>query len=341
MTPGDVLSDKLPAAFTWGEYVRRWADDHGGWTQLADALIRRAGGAVEIAQDPQTVERGLRRLAQRAHQSGGQYGRWMLRFFGLLSPVEDLVKWMGQYHTRFSDLPAGLRLEHLTLWNRPPVAESPSACWLLAGIAQVHASRADLAACDQALQRAELLAPRAGSAAEIEIGLLRAQLDTDAGERAAAQDRIAQIEQRIAGGGLHPADDRAYRARIQHLRALHHTRPLPGEHADLHRAHALYLAIDEHPYIPFVSFRKYVGLAYCAWQLGNLTEAVQLAERAVEHAGDGGLVRMRVMALNMLSRTLQGDQASSVNQRARRMATLLEDEDLLDRVARCTPAPAA
>jgi len=27
----------------------------------------------------------------------------MLRFFGLVSPVEDLVKWMGQYHTRFSD----------------------------------------------------------------------------------------------------------------------------------------------------------------------------------------------------------------------------------------------
>ena len=48
----DGFGDKLPAAFTWGEYVERWASDHGGWTQLADALIRRAGDAVEIAQDP-------------------------------------------------------------------------------------------------------------------------------------------------------------------------------------------------------------------------------------------------------------------------------------------------
>jgi len=336
-----MLGDQLPAAFTWAEYVGRWATDHGGWTQLADALIRRAGDAVEIAQDPQTVERGLRRLARRAHQSGGQYGRWMLRFFGLLSPVEDLVKWMGQYHTRFSDLPAGLRLEHLTLWNRPPVAESPSACWLLAGIAHVHASRADLAACDHTLQLAERLAPRAGTAAEIEVGLVRAQLETDAGDRSAAQHRIRQLEHQLEDGALQPADDRAYRARLQHLRAVHHTRPFAGELVDLREAHALYAAIDEHPYVPFVSARKYAGLAYCAWQLGDLGEAVRLAERAVEHAGDGGLVRMRVMALNMLSRTLHGERAASVNERARRMAMLLEDEDLLDRVARCTPPRAA
>jgi len=338
---GDDLGATLPAAFTWDEYIAAWTKDHGGWTQLADALIRRAGDAVDIPQDPQTVERGLRRLARRAHQSGGQYGRWMLRFFGLVSPVEELVKWMGQLHTRFSDLPAGLRLEHLTLWNRPPVAESPASCWLQVGIAHVHASRADAEACTQALQRAERLASRAGAAAEIEVSLSRAQLETDAGDHAAAQARMQEIARRLQAEALQPADDRAYRARLQHLRALHHTRPLAGQAPDLRQAQALYESIDEDPYVPFVSSRKAAGLAYCAWQLGDLAEAVRLAERAVEHAGDGGLVRMRVMALNMLSRTLHGARATSVNERAQRMAMLLEDEELRDRVAHCTPRPAA
>jgi len=74
-----------PAGLTWAEYVDRWVDDCGGWLPLADQLIHRATGAVEIAADPQTVERGLRRLARRGHQPGGQYGRWMLRFFGVTS----------------------------------------------------------------------------------------------------------------------------------------------------------------------------------------------------------------------------------------------------------------
>ena len=89
--------------------------------------------------------------------------------------------------------------------------------------------------------------------------------------------------------------------------------------------------------IPFVSFRKAVGLAYCAWRLGDVDAAVRLAQRAADDAGDGGLVRMRVIALNMLSRVLAGEQAAIVNERAHRMATALEDEDLLRRVALCAP----
>lgn len=326
----------LPAAFTWADYVGRWASDCGGWMQLADALVQRAGDAVGISQDPQTVERGLRRLAQRSHRAGGQYGRWMLRYFGFSSPVEDLVKWMGQYHTRFSDLPSGLRLEHLQLWNRPPIGESRYACWILVGMAHAHTSRGDLAACDQSLVQAERLAPRAGPAAEIEVSLLRVQLDTAAGARAAARRRLDAIEARL--DGLSVADERVYRAAVLHQRALHCTRPQAGEPADVAQARVLYERIDEQPYVPFVSFRKCAGLAYCAWQQGDVSAAMGLAERAVDHAGDGGLVRMRVMGLNMLSRTLSGARAASVNERARRMAVLLEDEDLLSRVSHCAPA---
>ncbi len=43
------------------------------------------------------------------------------------------------------------------------------------------------------------------------------------------------------------------------------------------------------------------------------------------------------MALNMLSRVSNAADAVAVNDRRRRMAALLEDEDLMRRVADCTP----
>ncbi|MEO8552108.1 MAG: hypothetical protein ABI678_19155, partial [Kofleriaceae bacterium] len=127
------MIDSLPSALTWGEYIKTWTEDRGGWTPLANELIDRAA-ATEVPQDVQSVERGLRRLATRGHKPGGQYGRWMLRYFGFVAQVDELVKWMGQYHTRFADLPCGFRLEHLTLWNRPPIAESRLAAWIHVGI---------------------------------------------------------------------------------------------------------------------------------------------------------------------------------------------------------------
>jgi hypothetical protein len=116
-----TVSSLPPAGLTWAEYVERWVEDCGGWLPLADQLIHRAGDRVEVPSDPQTVERGLRRLAKREHKPGGQYGRWMMRFFGVTSPIEHSVRWLGTYHARFADLPSGLRLEQLALWNRPPV----------------------------------------------------------------------------------------------------------------------------------------------------------------------------------------------------------------------------
>src|SRR3954462_1056890 len=71
----DAGMELPPAGLSWGEYVERWVTDCGGWIPLADQLIHRAQEAVEIALDPQTVERGLRRLSRRGHTPGGQYGR--------------------------------------------------------------------------------------------------------------------------------------------------------------------------------------------------------------------------------------------------------------------------
>jgi hypothetical protein len=327
-----------PAGLTWAEYVDRWVDDCGGWLPLADQLIHRATGAVEIAADPQTVERGLRRLARRGHQPGGQYGRWMLRYFGFTSPVERLVRWLGTGHSRFSDLPCGLRLEHLSLWNRPPVSESPLVVWVYVGTASAHFSRLDREACAHWLSRAEPHARAAGVHAELEVGLLRAQLEMDSGERAAAAARHIALDERLTTGPLPPIDAECFRARLQYQRALQCTRPAPGEEPDIARAREHYEAIPDST-ISFVAFRRHVGLAYCAWKQGALDEAIRLADRAVEDAGDAGLIGMRVAALNMLSRVVSPERAAVVNERARRMAARLGDEELMQRVAYSTPPP--
>jgi hypothetical protein len=329
-----------PAGLSWGEYVDRWVDDCGGWLPLADQLIDRAQALVEIPLDPQTVERGLRRLAKRGHTAGGQYGRWMLRFFGFTSSVEHWVKWLGTYHSRFADLPCSLRLELLALWNRPPISESPLVCWIEHGIAIAHHSQLDFESCWAWLARAEKHAAAAGPAAEIEVALFAAQLEVDAEDRVGVQRRYRLIEERLRTAEIPPADEIAYRARLADLRSRHFSRPAAGDPIDLDRARSLYESIPEST-VPFASFRKYAGLAYCAWRLGQDDEARVLAQRAVDDAGDGGLVRMRIQALNMLSRVVSTDEADVINARARSMAAALEDENLLRRVNLCTPRRAS
>jgi hypothetical protein len=61
------VTDLPPAGLTWGDYVARWVNDCGGWLPLADQLIARARGRFEVPDDPQTIERGLRRLSRRDH----------------------------------------------------------------------------------------------------------------------------------------------------------------------------------------------------------------------------------------------------------------------------------
>jgi hypothetical protein len=314
-------------------------NDTGGWLPLADQLIHRAGDSAVVPQDPQTVERGLRRLSRREHLPGGQYGRWMLRYFGVTSPVAQWLRWLGQYHSRFADLPSSLRLEQLNLWNRPPIAESSQLAWILVGIASAHHSRLDHAACAHWLAKAERCAKAAGPAAELECALLRSEEDAyDLTKREAAYAMQDAIERRLDAERLPREDDHPYRARLAYIRSMRWTRLGTAQPPDVERARAAYLAIPDSD-IPFVVFRKSVGLAYCAWQIGDKATAERLARTGVEAAGDGGLVRMRVLALNMLSRIVDEAEATALNARARRMATALEDEDLLRRVAQCEPVP--
>jgi hypothetical protein len=119
------------------------------------------------------------------------------------------------------------------------------------------------------------------------------------------------------------------------------TRPPRGQAPDLHGARELFLAIEEDDAVPFASFRRANGLAYCAWKLGDAGEGARLARLAAEHAGDAGLVRFRVMALSMLSRMVPSDEAAPLVARAERLARALEDEELIRRVDRDARALAA
>ena len=328
------MSELPPAGLSWAAYVARWVDDCGGWLPLADALISRARGRFDVPDDPQTVERGLRRLARRDHKPGGQYGRWMLRLFGVTSSIEQWVRWLGTAHTRFADLPASLRLEQLTLWNRPPVSETPLVAWIELGIAHAHHSRLDHDACDQWLARAALRAPAAGPTAELELVLAQLEMESDARRHATAPARLAAADTLLDRAG--DADADVYRARLAIQRAVLCTRPRAGEAIDLEGARRHYAAIPESS-VPYVACSRALGLAYCAWSLGDAAEAATWATRAIDEAGDGGLVRLRVRALNMLSRIVDGERATEVNARAHRIATMLEDEELLRRVAQSAP----
>lgn len=232
--------DQLPASLTWNVYVHQWAADRGGWSALADELIDRAPN-TEVPQDAQSVERGLRRLATREHKAGGQYGRWMLRYFGFIAAVDELVKWMGQYHTRFADLPCNFRLEHLTLWNRPPIAESRLAVWIQLGIAHAHRSKRAFAEAGHWLALASRAAPHTGAAAELECMLLAAQLKSDADCHASPAELDA-IAARLRD--VDARDATVFAAMLADLRAHALIRPSGGNDREaVLAARAAYAAI--------------------------------------------------------------------------------------------------
>lgn len=319
-----------PLGLDWETYVGDLVRDFSGWTGLADELLRRSAEVADAPADLGSVEKGLRRLAARGQRPGGKYGRLLLRLFGVSAGLERWARWMSQYHSRFTDLPSRLRLEQLRLWDRPPVSESSLAAWIHVGLATVHHRLGDAESCARRLELAAARAPRAGAAAEAEVLLFAAYRATNRGERAAARadfDRVEALLPDIEG-----ADRWCYEARLLGQRAYHLTRPEPGEPADCAAARALFEEIPADSQIPFVDYRRAAGLAWCTWQLGDRAAGIDLARRALDHAGDGGFVRFRVMALKMLSRMLEGDESRRLRARAAALARRLEDEDLARRV---------
>jgi tetratricopeptide (TPR) repeat protein len=322
----------------WATYVDAHARAHGGLTPLADELLRRAREMESLPDDAGTVERGLRRLRSRGNKPGGQYGRWMLRFFGAPLDIERWAKWMAQYHTRFADLPALLRRDQLRAWDRPPISESRLGAWVQLGLASVCHRLRDLEACDAHLQRAERRAAAAGPAAQCEAALLRARLLSDDGRSDDAHAKLDEVATRLDDAAMEEGDREAYATRLAGQRAYLLTRPSSGEPPDLDAALALFEQLPADAGSFFVRYRRAAGLSWTHFQLGHEEEARALARQALAWAGDGGLVRFRVMALNLLcGMTQDADEARALNARAAAMARALDDEDLAERVARRAP----
>src|SRR5690606_16042897 len=166
-TPGQETGQ---AAFSWREYVDAIVVERGSLALAALHLAERRGFEEDVA----SVERGLRRLRERGSKDGGVWGERVLRCFGLPAAVGDRVRWMGQYHTRFTDLPASLCEELLRPWDRPPVSESPARIWVLLGRAGLALRRRRDHDVQALLEQATLLAKSAEPAAQIELALVTA-----------------------------------------------------------------------------------------------------------------------------------------------------------------------
>src|SRR5690606_9273781 len=136
-------------------------------------------------------------------------------------------------------------------------------------------------ACVHWLDRAEPLAPSAGRGAVVEALLLRSQLAIDDDAHDVARAHHAAIDERLASEPLRAVNRDCYRARLQDQRARIEPDPrIAREH---------YAAIPDAD-IAYVRCLRSTGLAYCAWKLGDSAEAIRLAHRAIDAAGDGGLV---------------------------------------------------
>jgi hypothetical protein len=311
-----MANDDNPLGCTWQRYVEHLAADHGGWTALTRLLMERAGPSVGLPDDPGTIERGLRRLKTRGNAPGGQYGHWLLSYFGVPSPLEETARWMGQYHGRFADLPLSLCQAQLWLWDRPPIAESPAASWIHLGLAAIALRRGDP---DGARLRLDRVRDATDPAALVEAALLDARLETETTrvEKALAQAQ-AGIERLPPGG-----ERDCYHARLVDQLAYNLTHTGPDK--DLAQAIRLYESIDGHSQAAFARFRRDHGLAYCHWKLGSHDRAVRHARTAATHAGDAGLLRFRVMALQLLARI---EPRQELTTRAQAMIAELQHTDL-------------
>ncbi len=309
------------AALDWRTYVDHLVAAHGSLAGLAQRVAR---ARPEV--DPGTVERGLRRLRGSPSGEGGKYGRWLLAIFGLPREVDDVVRWMGMYHTRFTDLPVPVCLDLLRAWDRPPVSESKSRAWIELGRASCALRLRELETAVAHARQAVLCAAR-GEAA-VEASLVRAYAAQMRGRREEVVEALASAQRYIAHLPR-GADEASFRARWLDQSAYRALHPAAGAAPDLDAAEELYEAIV--PSAPFAASKRAAGLAYVAWRRGRTRRAAELAAEAADVAGDAGYVRLRFAALGLLAH-VTGDAA--VIARVEAIARQLGDADLAARAAR-------
>jgi hypothetical protein len=262
------------------------------------------------------VEKGLRRLRRRENAEGDKYGRLLIRTFGLPESQLTWARWMGQYHGRLSDLPVAMRRDQLRLWDRPPLSESPAAIWVHLGLAGLARRAGDEEAMDRRLELARLQ-KQAPTDARLELLLLEAVVAMDRGQEL---DWVPQAEELLA---TRPAEGVSYRARVLDQRAYAAARGWRDHPDRLRAALDLYSEIPDEG-DPFPRFRRAHGRAWCLWRMED-EGALEEANRAVQFAGDAGLMRFRCMALGLRWR-IAG--LASDGSRAMNLARRLQDERL-------------
>ena len=315
-------------AFDWQGYIDGLVAERGSLAAVAERLSEQRGHREQI----ESIERGLRRLRGRGTQGGGVWGQRVLRAFGLPAEVEARVRWMGQYHTRFSDLPASLGLELLRPWDRPPVSEGPARVWVQLGLCSVALRRQQPDLGLQHLDQADRVGAQAPVAAQIERLLTRSFLvsRTDPPRSLALLEEAAPL---LDDAALDDADRACLRARWVDQRAWRLNKGV-GEPRDPAAAEALYQALPlEGP--PFARCRRENGLGWSRLLQGDRAAAQAHARASVTHAGDGGSLRLRAMALNLLSAASEGtEEGALARARALDIARRLEDESLRLRFTR-------
>jgi tetratricopeptide (TPR) repeat protein len=293
--------------FSWADHIAWLVEVHGS---LA-AVAQRLAALRAYKDDAQSIERALRRLRGRGPHEGGIWGARIVRAFGLPEATAARVRWLGTYHSGFSDLPLSVCEDLLREWDRPPVAESPEAAtWLALGRAVCSARRGDAAGARAHLARALATKGSASAAAQAEFLLTAAFLERDVGRLAAFDELLAAL----------PEVDRA----CLHARAIDiRARALRLRGQTTAALSLLDEIADDAP--PFALARREYGRARALAACDRIDEAITAARAAAEHAGDGGHLRHRAIALSLLSE-LTG--AESIARRARSIAGALGDRFL-------------
>lgn len=314
--------EAISAGFTWQDFVDDLVGRVGSLTAVAERLAADKG----FTEDVGSIERALRRLRARGQEAGGKWGARLLATFGLPGSVEARLRWMAAYHSRFTDLPVPVADDLLRLWEHPPTTERREARAFLA----LARASLDLRKNDKAtaLARLEPLLrelDRLPAEARVELLLVRAFV-ASATHADEVEGWLAQVPAALAQ--MTASEDRAcLAARFADQRAYEANR-----RGDFAAAEALYRALPADDAPPFVLCRRANGLAYALHRQGRDPEAAVFAREAARHAGDGGHVRLRVMALSMLARIDPGEAAA--RERALTISRRLEDETLLLRLGR-------
>ncbi len=295
---------------------RGWSRPPGRWPPSPIACAPRAATRTTSG----SVERALRRLRTRGTRDGGAWGARALALFGLPDAIDRRVRWLGQYHSRFTDLPRPLCVDLLRAWARPPLTESRvGRAWLALAEASLALRDADHDAALAALDRGRGDLAIAPPEAQLEAILARAYV---ASRRDPTRSRrCSPTRPRGSPPSPTPRIARAWPRASPITAPTSSTapaitrRPWPATRRCRSRACRS-------------RARRASGVAYAASAAGR-SRAITAADQAAAHAGDGGHVRARAMALALAAR-ITGDDAR--HQRALAISRQLADETLLARL---------